>query len=114
MEEQKSKYAEYLMPQEETLELGKQKSRLTIGVPKEIFFQENRVILVPDGVGLLSRHGHQVLIESGAGQAAHFSDHEYSEAGGQIVYSPEEIFKSADAVVHRFVNGIADPKELPI
>ena len=94
MEEQKSKYAEFRMPQEETLELGRQKSKLTIGVPKETFFQENRVILVPDGVGLLSRQGHQVLIESGAGQAAHFSDHEYSEAGGQIVQSPEEIFKS--------------------
>lgn len=94
MEEQKSKYAEFRMPQEETLELGKQKSRLTIGVPKETFFQENRVILVPDGVALLSSHGHQVLIEAGAGQAAHFSDHLYSEAGGQIVYSPEEIYKS--------------------
>jgi alanine dehydrogenase len=94
MEEVKAKYAEFRLPQEEMLELGKQKSRLTIGVPKEIFFHENRVLLVPDGVGLLVRHGHQVLIESGAGQAAHFSDHEYSEAGGEIVYSPEEIFKS--------------------
>lgn len=94
MEEQKSKYAEYFIPQEETLELGKQKSRMTIGVPREILFQENRVILVPDGVGLLCRQGHTVLIESGAGLAAHFPDHEYSEAGAEIVYSPQEIYKS--------------------
>ncbi len=94
MEEKKSRYAEYLMPQEETLELGRQRSRLTIGVPKETFFQENRVILAPEGIGLLTRQGHEVLIEAGAGVAAHFTDHEYSEAGGQIVYSPEEVFKS--------------------
>ena len=94
MEDQKSKYAEFRMPQEETLEIGRQKSKLTIGVPKETLFQENRVVLVPDGVGLLTSNGHQVLIEAGAGNAAHFTDQEYSEAGGQIVYSSEEVFKS--------------------
>ena len=94
MDEVKSRYGEFLMPQEETLEIGRQKSKLIIGVPKETFYQENRVLLVPDGVNLLSRHGHQVLIEANAGTAAHFPDHEYSEAGGQIVYSPEEIFKA--------------------
>jgi alanine dehydrogenase len=94
MEEQKSKYSEFLRPQEEMLEVGKQKSRLTIGVPKENSSLENRVVLVPDGVGLLTRHGHQVVIEAGAGISAHFTDHEYSEAGGQIVYSPDEVYKS--------------------
>ncbi len=94
MEEQKSKYSEFFMPQEEMLEVGRQKSKLTIGVPKEISSQENRVVLVPDGVGLLTKHGHQVVIEAGAGISAHFTDHEYSEAGGQIVYSPDEVYKS--------------------
>jgi alanine dehydrogenase len=94
MEEQKSKYSEFLRPQEEMLEVGRQKSKLTIGVPKENSSQENRVVLVPDGVGLLMKHGHQVVIEAGAGMSAHFTDHEYSEAGGQIVYSPEEVYKS--------------------
>ncbi len=94
MEEQKSKYTEFLMPQEEMLEVGKQKSNLTIGVPKENSSQENRIVLVPDGVSLLTKHGHQVVIEAGAGISAHFTDHEYSEAGGQIVYSPEEVYKS--------------------
>ena len=94
MEEQKSKYSEFFMPQEEMLEVGRQKSKLTIGVPKENSSQENRVVLVPDGVGLLTKHGHQVVIEAGAGISAHFTDHEYSEAGGQIVYSPDEVYKS--------------------
>ena len=94
MEEQKSKYSEFLRPQEEMLEIGRQKSKLTIGVPKESSSQENRVVLVPDGVGLLTKHSHQVVIEAGAGISAHFTDHEYSEAGGQIVYSPDEVYKS--------------------
>jgi alanine dehydrogenase len=94
MDEVKARYGEFLMPQEETLEIGKQKSKLTIGVPKETVHQENRILLVPEGVSLLSRHGHEVLIETDAGTSAHFLDHEYSEAGGQIVYSPAEIFKA--------------------
>jgi alanine dehydrogenase len=94
MDEVKSRYGEFLMPREEMLEIGRQTCKLTIGVPKETVFQENRVLLVPDGVNLLSRHGHQVLIEANAGNSAHFTDHEYSEAGGQIIYSSEEIFKA--------------------
>jgi len=83
-----------LMPQEEMLEVAKQPSKLIIGVPKEISQQENRVSLVPDGVALLCRHGHQVDVESGAGVVAHFSDHEYSEAGARLVHSPEEVYKA--------------------
>jgi len=94
MEEQKSKYSEFLRPQEEMLEVGRQKSKLTIGVPKESSSQENRIVLIPDGVGLLTKHGHQVVLEAGAGISTHFTDHEYSEAGGQIVYSPDEVYKS--------------------
>jgi alanine dehydrogenase len=90
----KFSHAEMLMPQEEMLEVGKQKSKLTLGVPKETSDNENRVSLIPDGVGLLCRHGHKVLIEAGAGLAAHFPDHEYSEACGKIVYSREEVYKA--------------------
>ncbi len=96
MEESKSKFghAEFYMTQDEMLEIGRQKSRLFIGVPKETTFQENRVVLVPDGVELLVRHGHEVIIETGAGESAHFSDHEYSEAGARIVSSSAEVFKA--------------------
>jgi len=86
--------AERLLPQEEMLEVARRKKKLSIGVPKEITLEETRVSLVPDGVNLLTRQGHQVMVEAGAGEAAHFSDHEYSEAGAQIAGSPEEVFKS--------------------
>jgi len=83
-----------LMPQEEILEVGRKKSSLFIGIPKETSFQENRVALVPDAVSLLVNNGHQVMVETGAGKAANFQDKEYSEAGARIVYSEEEVYKA--------------------
>ncbi len=83
-----------LMPQEEMLEVGRKKSKLFIGIPKEISFQENRVALVPDAVALLVNNGHRVIIESNAGKMANFQDNDYSEAGAEIVDSPEEVYKA--------------------
>jgi len=90
--------AERLMPQDEVLEVASRKSELTIGVPKEVSTMENRVSLIPDGVGLLVRTGHHVLVEAGAGLTAHFPDHEYSEAGAQVVSSPNEVY-NADIIL---------------
>ena len=83
-----------LLPQEEMLEMKKHRKNVTIGIPKETSFQENRVALVPEAVGLLVQNGHKVLIETNSGKEAHFPDSEYSEQGGQIVHSPEEVFKA--------------------
>ena len=82
------------LPQEEMLEVRKRKNHLVLGVPRETAFQENRVALAPEAVALLVQNGHKVLIESKAGENAFFPDNEYSEAGGEIVYSPEEVFKA--------------------
>ncbi len=83
-----------LMPQEEMLEVSRKKSSLFIGVPKETYFQENRICLVPEAVALLVSNGHEVLIESNAGKAASFDDRDYSEAGAQIVYSTKEVYEA--------------------
>jgi alanine dehydrogenase len=85
---------EALVPQEEMLEVVKKKGSLFIGIPKEISYQENRIALVPDDVALLVNNGHQVLVETNAGKNAHFEDTDYSEAGAQIVYSPEDVYKA--------------------
>jgi alanine dehydrogenase len=87
-----------LMPQEEMLEIGRKKSKLYIGIPKEISFQENRVALVPDAVALLVNNGHHVVVETNAGKMANFQDNDYSEAGAEIAYSAEEVYK-ADIVL---------------
>jgi alanine dehydrogenase len=83
-----------LMPQEEMLEVGRKKGKLFIGIPKEISFQENRVALVPDAVALLVNNGHRIVVETNAGKMANFQDNDYSEAGAQIVYSAEEVYKA--------------------
>lgn len=83
-----------LMPQEEVLEVKTAKSDLMVGIPKETAFQEKRVPLTPDGVLLLTDNGHEIVIESGAGEGANYSDKDFSEAGARIVYSPEDVYKS--------------------
>lgn len=78
----------------EQLQLKKKSNHgLSIGIPKEITFQENRIPLSPLSVELLVNNGHEIKIESQAGKAANFSDVDYSEAGAQIIFDRNEIFK---------------------
>jgi len=83
---------EQLLPQEEKLEVGRQKGELRIGIPKEIYFQERRICLTPDAVGALVANGHKVLIENGAGEEAGFSDNEYSESGAKLTNDTKKVF----------------------
>jgi len=81
-----------LLPQEETLELLKQKGELFIGIPKENQFQEKRICLTPDAVNALTANGHRVLTESGAGDGANFSDIDYTNAGATISRDSKKVF----------------------
>ena len=82
-----------LLPQEEMLEVARKKGNLFIGIPKETSFQERRVALVPETVSLLVANGHEVKVETKAGEGANFSDNDYSEAGAQICSSRKEIYE---------------------
>ncbi len=82
-----------LMPKEEMLEVPRKKGALFIGIPKETSFQEKRVALVPEAVGLLVANGHRVRIEAKAGEGANFTDNEYSEAGAEICVDKHDIYK---------------------
>jgi len=79
---------------EETLDIKPKGAQLHIGIPKEIAFQENRIALTPDAVSVLVSNGHEVIIEHNAGEAAHYSDKDYSEAGARISYNRDEVFKA--------------------
>ena len=81
-------------PQEEMLEVGRKKSSLFIGLPKEKAFQENRIAIVPDAVQLLVSCGNEIWVESGAGDNANFTDNEYSEAGAKIVYDTKKVYQA--------------------
>ncbi len=79
---------------EETLDVKIPGAKLHIGIPKEIAFQENRISLTPDAVGVLVSNGHEVIVEHNAGDACHFHDKDYSEAGATITYNREDVFKA--------------------
>lgn len=81
-----------LLPQEEKLEIFNRKGELFIGIPKETAYQEKRVCLTPDAVSALVNNGHRVLLESGAGIGAHFTDKEYSEAGAEITKDTAKVY----------------------
>ena len=81
-----------LLPQEEKLEISKQRSDLFIGIPKESSYQERRICLTPDAVNTLVSEGHRVMIESGAGLSASYSDQEFSDAGAGITADTKKVF----------------------
>jgi alanine dehydrogenase len=80
--------------QESMLAVETRKRKLFIGLPKETSLQENRLGLTPEAVHHLVSEGHEVMLESGAGEPSKYSDHDYSEAGATIAYSTEEVYKA--------------------
>lgn len=72
---------------------------MKVGVPKEIKKQENRVGLVPVSVMEYVRNGHEVFVETHAGNGIGVSDDHYRKAGATILESAEEVFKIADMIV---------------
>lgn len=83
-----------LYPQEALMEVKKSKKSLFIGIPKEASIHEKRVPLTPNSVKLLADNGHDIRIETGAGNSSKYSDKEYSDAGARIVYSHAELFEA--------------------
>ena len=79
---------------EETLDIKPKGAHLHIGIPKETAFQENRIALIPEAVGVLVNNGHDVVIETKAGIGSKYSDNDYSEAGAKIAYDKAEVFKA--------------------
>ncbi|MBB3955370.1 alanine dehydrogenase [Novosphingobium sediminicola] len=72
---------------------------MIVGTVKEIKNHEYRVGLTPESVIELTAHGHDVLVETGAGLGIGASDADYAAAGAQIIATPAEIFARADMVV---------------
>jgi alanine dehydrogenase len=85
---------ESLLPQEEMLAVETRKQEMVIGIPKEDPEKESRVPLTPEAVEVLTWHGHRVVLESGAGDAANYPDNQYAESGAWIAEKREEVFQS--------------------
>ena len=72
---------------------------MLIGVPREIAAGERRVALVPEVISQLTRAGHRVMIERGAGQRAGFTDEEYRAVGCDLVDGSQEIYNAAKMIL---------------
>ena len=72
---------------------------MRIGVPKEIHPGERRVATTPDVAAELQKLGFDVLVESGAGVAASFSDAAYKEAGCDVVATASELWSKSDMIL---------------
>src|SRR5690625_3222063 len=78
---------------------------MKIGIPKEILNNENRIALTPAGVYTLTSAGHDVFVETGAGEGAGFSDAAYEEAGAQIVST------AGNAWNHEMIMKVKEPQD---
>ncbi len=74
-------------------------SDLKVGVPCEILQGEKRVAVTPETSEKMVNEGARVLVESGAGEKAYFSDAEFEKAGAEIVPGPEDVYKDVDVVL---------------
>ena len=72
---------------------------LKVGIPKEIHPGERRVGIVPRVVPRLAKLGYEVVVESGAGDGAAFTDHAYVEAGARVVSDPRALWAEADLIL---------------
>lgn len=72
---------------------------MIIGVPREIKEQEYRVALLPSAAYQLIKHGHQVLVEKGAGAGAGYPDQDYERAGATMLPDHSAIFEKSDLIV---------------
>jgi NAD(P) transhydrogenase subunit alpha len=75
------------------------KTRMKVGVPKEIYPGECRVAATPDTAKTLQKLGFEVLIEAGAGEAANFPDDAYRLAGCQVIPDTTTLWEAADVIL---------------
>ena len=72
---------------------------MRVGVPAEVKDHEYRVALTPSGVHELRAHGHEVLVQQGAGVGSSITDEEFLAAGAKIVETADEVWASAELLL---------------
>src|ERR687889_598005 len=78
---------------------------MKVGVPTEIKPDEYRVAITPSGVRELTDHGHEVFVQSGAGEGSTIADRDYEAQGGRILPDAESVFGEAELIL-----GVKEPQ----
>ena len=84
-----------MMPKEEVLDREKRGKQMVLAILKESDPWETRIPLTPQGVEMLVQNGHRILVERGAGRGARFTDHDYTEAGGEGINNKQRLFEAS-------------------
>src|SRR5579864_4314930 len=87
------------MPPSREVAPSKESKAMRVGVPREVKADEYRVGMMPVGAEALTKAGHEVMVESGAGIASGFSDDDYRTAGATIVPDAAAVFEKAEMLV---------------
>src|SRR4051794_28126322 len=72
---------------------------MRVGVPTEIKNNEYRVAITPAGVAELVRRGHEVVVQSGAGEGSAISDDDYKRAGAQLINGADQVWAEAELLL---------------
>jgi alanine dehydrogenase len=72
---------------------------MRVGVPKEVKNNEYRVAMTPAGAHELVRHGHEVLVERGAGLGSSIPDEQYVDAGATLLDTPDEVWETGEMIL---------------
>ena len=72
---------------------------MRVGIPTEIKNNEYRVAITPAGVAELVHRGHEVIIQSGAGEGSAITDADFKRAGAQLITSAEQVWEEADLLL---------------
>ncbi|MEC8811288.1 MAG: Re/Si-specific NAD(P)(+) transhydrogenase subunit alpha [Pseudomonadota bacterium] len=72
---------------------------MLVGIPREIYPGENRVAVIPSGIQILTGAGFDVVVQSGAGEASHYDDDEFRNAGASIAPDAQSLYSQADLVL---------------
>jgi alanine dehydrogenase len=72
---------------------------MKVGIPREVKNHEYRVAITPSGVHELSRHGHEVFVESGAGVGSSIADEDYAAAGAKVLDTADAVWEAGDLIL---------------
>lgn len=94
-----SYFRKFESPTFELLAINLNVKKMIIGVPKEIKNNENRVALTPAGTAEMVKRGHEVYVQTTAGNGSGFTDEDYTTAGAKMLPTIEEVYAIAEMII---------------
>ncbi len=80
------------LPREEQIEKAVGRKQMSIGIPRDVHDDEKRISLTPEATKILTDAGNEIIMERGAGQAAGFTDREYSDNGAIVADTAAKVY----------------------